>query len=197
MLDAHGILFVSDEVQTGWGRTGEHFWGYQAHGITPDLLTFAKGVGNGLPIGGVVARAEIMDTISVNHISTFGGSPLVSAGANANLRYLLEHDLQGNAKRVGDRLRAALAPTVERTPWIAEMRGRGLMLALETVHPGGIEPDPARAAALTEAAKARHLLIGKGGLYGNVLRVAPPLTLTEAEADEGAGLLLEAIAAVG
>ena len=87
VLDEHGILFVSDEVQTGWGRTGEHFWGYQAHGITPDLLTFAKGVGNGLPLGGVVARAEIVDAIQANHISTFGGSPLVSAGANANLRY--------------------------------------------------------------------------------------------------------------
>ena len=196
VLDAHGILFISDEVQTGWGRTGEHFWGYQAHGIVPDLLTFAKGVGNGLPLGGVVARAEIVDAIQANHISTFGGSPLVSAGANANLRYLLEHDLQGNSKRVGDRLRAALAPTVEQTPWIAEMRGRGLMLALECVHPGGIDPDPARAAALSEAAKARHLLIGKGGLYGNVLRMAPPLTLTEDEADEGARLLLDAIAAV-
>ncbi len=137
-----------------------------------------------------------IDAIQGNHISTFGGSPLVSAGANANLRYLLEHDLQGNAKRVGDRLRAALAPTVEQTPWIAEMRGRGLMLALECVHPGTIDPDPARAAALTEAAKERHLLIGKGGLYGNVLRMAPPLTLTEDEADEGARLLLDAIGAV-
>lgn len=198
VLDSHGILFISDEVQTGWGRTGEHFWGYQAHGITPDLLTFAKGVGNGLPLGGVVARAEIIDAIQANHISTFGGSPLVSAGANANLlRYLVEHDLQGNAKRTGDRIRAAIAPTVEQTPWIAELRGRGLMLALECVHPGGIDPDPARATALSEAAKARHLLIGKGGLYGNVLRMAPPMTLTEDEADEGARLLLDAIAAVG
>ena len=196
VLDSHGILFVSDEVQTGWGRTGEHFWGYQAHGITPDLLTFAKGVGNGLPLGGVVGRADVVDAIVGNHISTFGGSPLVSAGANANLTYLVEHDLQGNSKRVGDRLRAAVQPTVEQTPWIAEMRGRGLMLALECVHAGGIEPDPARAGALLEAAKDRRLLIGKGGLYGNVLRMAPPLTLTEAEADEGAALLLDAIRAV-
>lgn len=197
VLDEHGILFVSDEVQTGWGRTGEHFWGYQAHGITPDLLTFAKGVGNGLPLGGVVGRAEVVDAIAGNHISTFGGSPLVSAGANANLTYLLEHDLQGNAKRVGDRLRAAVQPTVEQTPWIAEMRGRGLMLALECVVPGGIEPDQARAAALLEATRARGLLVGKGGLYGNVVRMAPPLTLTEDEADEGAALLLDAVAAVG
>jgi 4-aminobutyrate aminotransferase len=197
VLDSHGILFVSDEVQTGWGRTGDHFWGYQAHGITPDLLTFAKGVANGLPLGGVVARAEVVDAIAANHISTFGGSPLVSAGANANLRYLLEHDLQGNARARGEQLRAVLQPVVDETPWIAEMRGRGLMLALETVHPGGIEPDPARAAALTEACKDRLLLIGKGGLYGNVLRIAPPLTLTAEEADEGAGLLVDAIRSIG
>ncbi|WP_336920926.1 aspartate aminotransferase family protein [Aquipuribacter sp. SD81] len=197
VCDAHGILFVSDEVQTGWGRTGDHFWGYQAHGIVPDMLTFAKGVANGLPLGGVVARAEVVDAIAGNHISTFGGSPLVSAGANANLRYLLEHDLQGNARVMGERLRATLAPVVADTPWIAELRGRGLMLALETVHPGGIDPDPARAAALTEACKDRHLLIGKGGLYGNVLRVAPPLSLTAEEADEGAQLLVDAIRSLG
>ncbi|MGH8912684.1 MAG: aspartate aminotransferase family protein, partial [Acidimicrobiia bacterium] len=85
VLDREGILFISDEVQTGWGRTGEHFWGYQAHGITPDILTFAKGLGNGLAIAGVVARAEIMDCLSANSISTFGGNPLSTAGALANL----------------------------------------------------------------------------------------------------------------
>ena len=196
VLDEHGILFVSDEVQTGWGRTGEHFWGYQAHGITPDILTFAKGVGNGLSLGGVVARADVVEAIQGNSISTFGGNPLVSAGANANLRYLLEHDLQANSLAMGNRLRERLGPVVEATPWIAEMRGKGLMLALECVHPGGIDPDPARTAALSEACKARQLLIGKGGLYGNVLRIAPPLTLTAEEADEGAAILADAIAAV-
>lgn len=193
VLDEHGILFVSDEVQTGWGRTGEHFWGYQAHGIVPDLMTFAKGVANGLPLGGVVGRAEIVDCLAANHISTFGGSPLVAAGANAQLAYVVAHDLTGNARRVGARLRAALEPVAERTDWIAELRGKGLMLALETVHPGGIEPDAARAAALLDACRRRGLLIGKGGLYGNVLRLAPPLTLTADEADEGARLLADAV----
>ena len=89
-LSNRGILFISDEVQTGWGRTGEHFWGYQAHGITPDLMTFAKGLGNGVAIAGVVGRAEIIDVISANSISTFGGNPLATAAALANLKVLVE-----------------------------------------------------------------------------------------------------------
>ncbi|HZD23617.1 MAG TPA: aspartate aminotransferase family protein, partial [Acidimicrobiia bacterium] len=105
VLDEHGILFITDEVQTGWGRTGEHFWGYQAHGLTPDLLTFAKGLGNGLAMAGVVARAGVMDSLGANSISTFGGNPLATAGALANLNYVLEHDLQTNAHKVGNQLK--------------------------------------------------------------------------------------------
>ena len=193
VLDEHGILFISDEVQTGWGRTGEHFWGYQAHGITPDIITFAKGVGNGLALGGVVASAEIMDAFEANSISTFGGNPLATAGALANLKYLLDHDLQGNALKQGARIREILEPIAEETEWIAEMRGKGLMLAIEVVESGGSEPDPGRAGALMEGTKARGLLVGKGGLYGNVLRMAPPLSLTDEEAEEGAAIIADAI----
>ncbi len=193
VLDEHGILFISDEVQTGWGRTGEHFWGYQAHGITPDIMTFAKGVGNGLALGGVVASAEIMDAFEANSISTFGGNPLATTGALANLKYLLDHDLQGNALKQGARIREILEPVAEETEWIAEMRGKGLMLAIETVESGGSEPDPGRAGALMEGTKARGLLVGKGGLYGNVLRMAPPLSLTDEEAEEGAVIIADAI----
>ncbi len=193
VLDEHGILFISDEVQTGWGRTGEHFWGYQAHGITPDIMTFAKGVGNGLALGGVVASAEIMDAFEANSISTFGGNPLATAGALANLKYLLDHDLQGNALKQGARIREILEPIAEETEWIAEMRGKGLMLAIETVESDGSEPDPGRAGALMEGTKARGLLVGKGGLYGNVLRMAPPLSLTDEEAEEGAAIIADAI----
>ncbi len=193
VLDEHGILFISDEVQTGWGRTGEHFWGYQAHGITPDIITFAKGVGNGLALGGVVASAEIMDAFEANSISTFGGNPLATAGALANLKYLPDHDLQGNALKQGARIREILEPIAKETEWIAEMRGKGLMLAIETVESGGSEPDPGRAGALMEGTKARGLLVGKGGLYGNVLRMAPPLSLTDEEAEEGAAIIADAI----
>jgi 4-aminobutyrate aminotransferase len=195
-LDEHDILFIADEVQTGWGRTGDHFWGYEAHGMVPDVLTFAKGVANGLPLGGVVARADIMNAVGANSISTFGGNPVAVAAANANLDYLLAHDLQGNARRVGARMRARLEATAARHPWIAEVRGRGLMLAIETVHPGGIEPDAPAATAVLEAARRHGVLIGKGGLYGNVLRIAPPLSITEAEADHGIDAIDAAISEV-
>jgi 4-aminobutyrate aminotransferase len=193
VLDRHGILFITDEVQTGWGRTGEHFWGYQAHDITPDMLTFAKGLGNGTALAGVVARAELMDSLPANSISTFGGNPLSTAAGLANLEYLLEHDLQTNAYKVGNRLKANLDGLADRTEIIAEVRGKGLMLGVELVKRGGLDPDPAAAAAVMEEARKEGLLIGKGGLYGNTLRIAPPLTLTEEEADEGYDKLARAI----
>ena len=202
VLDEEGILFVSDEVQTGWGRTGEHFWGYQAHGVTPDLFTFAKGVGNGLALGGVVGRAEVVDCLSANSISTFGGNPLASAGALANLEYLLDHDLQTNAQKVGQRLRNRL-DDLARLPAVGEVRGKGLMIGIELVVPGTDEPgrrpgapDPAAAAEVLEETRERGLLVGKGGLHGNVLRVAPPLSVTAEEADEGAEILVAAVEAV-
>jgi 4-aminobutyrate aminotransferase len=196
VLDEYGILFVSDEVQTGWGRTGEHMWGYQAHGITPDIMTFAKGIGNGLSIGGVVAPAEIMDCIGANSISTFGGNPLASAGALANLNYLIENDLQGNALKQGTRLYEALLPVTEETPWILELRGKGLMLAIETVEPNSDMPDADRAGRLLEECRKRGLLIGKGGLYGNVLRIAPPLTVTEQEIDTASEIIADSVSAI-
>jgi 4-aminobutyrate aminotransferase len=193
VLDEHGILFVSDEVQTGWGRTGEHFWGIEAHGVEPDLLTFAKGLGNGLTLAGVVARAEVMDTLPANSISTFGGNPLSSAGALANLRYLLANDLQGNAAKVGGHLLRELADRTAELPGVAEVRGKGLMAGVELVVPGSLTPAPGAAAAVLERTKERGVLIGKGGLHGNVLRIAPPLTLTVEEADEGLAALTAAL----
>ena len=192
-LDNRGVLFISDEVQTGWGRTGEHFWGYQAHGITPDILTFAKGVGNGLALGGVVASAELMDSLPGNSISTFGGNPISSAGALATIRYMLDHDTQGNSKRMGDKLVSQLQPAVDASATVAELRGRGLMQALETVQPGTLEPNVEAAGQIMEQARAAGLLIGKGGLYGNVLRIAPPMTVTEEEVDEAAEILVACI----
>lgn len=194
ILDEQGGLFISDEVQTGWGRTGEHFWGYQAHGITPDLLTFAKGLGNGLATAGVVGRAEIIDCLAANSISTFGGNPLSTAGALANLGYLLDNDLQTNAYKIGQRLKSGIVDIQSRFPTIGEVRGKGLMIGVEFVFPGGKEPDAPTTAAVMEAAKAKGLLIGKGGLYGNTLRIAPPLSITEEEADEGLSMLEAAIA---
>ena len=196
VLDEYGILFVSDEVQTGWGRTGEHFWGIGAHGVTPDIMTFAKGLGNGLAIGGVVAGGALMDAIPANSISTFGGNPLATAGARATVDYVLEHDLQANALKVGTRLLSGLRDLGADHPAVGDVRGKGLMAAIELVVPGGDTPDQAAAGRLMEETRARGLLVGKGGRFGNVLRLAPPLTLTEAEADEGLGILRDSLAAL-
>ncbi|MER5715676.1 aspartate aminotransferase family protein [Streptomyces sp. NPDC002132] len=192
VLDAHGILWIADEVQTGWGRTGEHFWGWQAHGSNgpPDIVTFAKGIGNGMSIGGVVARAEIMNCLDANSISTFGGTQVTMAAGLANLSYLLEHDLQGNARRVGGLLIERLRAVTAQDPGVREVRGRGLMIGLELTRPGTDRADPDRAAAVLAAARAGGLLVGKGGGHDtSALRVAPPLSLTVAEAEEGAAIL--------
>ncbi|MCW0213714.1 MAG: aminotransferase class III-fold pyridoxal phosphate-dependent enzyme [Pseudonocardia sp.] len=199
VLRERNILWISDEVQTGWGRTGEHFWGWQAHcadspGQTPDIVTFAKGIGNGLSMGGVIAPAAIMDGLSANSISTFGGSPLTAAGALANLRHLREHDLQGNAAAVGPILFEGLRALD--SPIVGDIRGKGLMVGVELVVPGSGTPgapSPALASAVLQGCKERGLLVGKGGLKGNVLRIAPPLSLKAAEAAEGLSLLTAAL----
>ncbi|WP_329222332.1 aspartate aminotransferase family protein [Streptomyces sp. NBC_01485] len=196
VLNAHGILWIADEVQTGWGRTGEHFWGWQAHAQNgpPDIVTFAKGIGNGMSIGGVIARSEIMNCLDANSISTFGGTQVTMAAGLANLGYLLEHDLQGNARRVGGLLIERLRGVAAQDPGVREVRGRGLMIGVELTRPGTDLADPDRASAVLEAARADGLLIGKGGGHStSVLRVAPPLSLTVAEAEEGAAILESAL----
>ncbi len=193
-LSEHGILWISDEVQTGWGRTGEHFWGYQAHGVTPDLITFAKGIGNGFALGGVVGRAEVMNAVPAISFSTFGGNPLSAAAGNAVLDYVLDHDLQANAKRVGTILLDGLRAATASSPVVAEVRGRGLMIGIEFVRPGGTDPDPAVTLRVFDECRRGGLLVGKGGLYNNVLRMGPPLTLTEDEAREALAILTQAIA---
>lgn len=196
VLDETGTLFISDEVQTAWGRTGRSFFGIEASGVVPDLMTFAKGLAGGYAIGGVVARGDVMDCLDANGISTFGGNPVATAAANAVLDHVLDHDLQGNAARLGAVLHEGLQRAAERLPLVAEVRGVGLMAGLELVGPDGYAPHPAAAAAVLEETRARGLLVGKGGLHGNVVRVAPPLTLSADEAHEGLGLLVDALEAV-
>ncbi|HEX6448269.1 MAG TPA: aminotransferase class III-fold pyridoxal phosphate-dependent enzyme [Trebonia sp.] len=193
VLDEHGIYFISDEVQTGWGRTGAHFWGIQAHGVTPDLMTFAKGLGNGFAIGGVVGRGDLLDRIRGNGISTFGGNPIATTAANATLDYVLSHDLQKNAQVTGDIIISGLREAADGLQVVGEVRGKGLMFAVDLVDPHTRQPSPPLAARVLQAAKERGLLIGKGGLYGNALRMAPPMTLTEADAREGLALLTDVL----
>ena len=195
VLDEHGILLISDEVQTGWGRTGEHFWGIGAHGVTPDAMTFAKGLGNGFAIGGVVARGDLLDGIRGNGISTFGGNPVATAAGNATLDYVLSRPAaQRRGHRRPDHQRAPRPRRASTSS--ARLRGKGLMFGVDLVDPATKKPSPPLAAKMLEATKQRGLLIGKGGLVGHTLRMAPPLTLTEAEAKEGLGILTDALTAV-
>jgi 4-aminobutyrate aminotransferase len=195
VLAEYGIPFISDEVQTGWGRTGGTFWGIQAHGFVPDMMTFAKGLGNGLAIGGVVARGEIMDSLAANSISTFGGNPVATVGASAVVDYVLDHDLQANAAKQGERLMAGLREIAARHPIVGDLRGKGLMIGIELVEPGGNTPSTPVATQVLEDTRARGLLVGKGGLFNNVIRLAPPMTVTEDEVDEALGALAGAIGA--
>jgi len=195
-LDEHGILLIVDEVQTGWGRTGDHFWGYQAHGVRPDLITFAKGIGNGFALGGVVGRADVMNAVPAVSFSTFGGNPVSTAAGNAVLDYVLSHDLQANAARVGTLLLDGLRKVAASASIVAEVRGRGLMIGIEFVRPGTTEPDAASTVRVFDECRRGGLLVGKGGLHNNVLRMGPPLTLTEAEAVEGLAILSDAIRTV-
>jgi 4-aminobutyrate aminotransferase len=192
-LDNHGILLIADEVQTGWGRTGDHFWGYQAHDVQPDLITFAKGIGNGFALGGVVGRAELVNAVPATSFSTFGGNPISTAAGNAVLDYVLDHDLQANAKRTGTILLDGLRGALAETGIVGEVRGRGLMIAIEFVRPGTADPDPAATLRVFDECRRGGLLVGKGGLYNNVLRMGPALTLTEDEAREGLAILVDAI----
>jgi 4-aminobutyrate aminotransferase len=197
ILDETGILLISDEVQTAFGRTGSHFWGIEAYDLEPDLITLAKGLGNGLSIGAVMGRTEIMDSISPNlHLSTFGGNHLSTAGALANLNYILDNDLQKNAAEVGGYLKERLLEMAEKSTVAGEVRGQGLMLGIELVGPGK-EPDPEAAVRFLEACRERGLLVGKGGIKANTIRISPPLTITREAAEEAASILEEALAEVG
>ncbi|MEC7914713.1 MAG: aspartate aminotransferase family protein [Actinomycetota bacterium] len=196
VLTANEILFISDEVQTGWGRTGDHFWGYQAHGITPDILTFAKGVGNGITLAGCVARAEIMNGIDRTLFTTFGGNPLSVAAGRATLKYVKDHDLQSNAAVRGYQMTDLLAGPCQTTDWVGELRGKGLMQAIECVQPGSLEPNAAAATRLIEVCKDEGLLVGKGGLYGNVIRLTPMLNISETEMNEGCDIITSALGSV-
>jgi len=192
VLDEHGIYLISDEVQTGWGRTGSNFWGIGAHNITPDAMTFAKGLGNGFSIGGVVARGDLLDGMRGIGVSTFGGNPVSTAAANATLDYLLSHDLQANAAAAGDIIIPGLRSAAESLDVVGDVRGKGLMFAIDMVDSQG-RPSPAGATKLLEGTRKRGLLIGKGGLYGHTLRMAPPLTLSLDEAREGLAILIDTL----
>jgi 4-aminobutyrate aminotransferase len=184
ILDEFGIPFIADEVQTGFGRTGETYWGIEGYGVRPDAIVCAKGLGNGMAIGAVVGRADMVDSIKASSISTFGGNPLSTTVALANLEHIEENDLQGNAYRVGKYLYEGLKPLEDRIEAVGEVRGKGLMLGVELVEDKESKrPDPEAVKRAMELCREKGLLVGRGGIYGNVLRVSPPLVITEDDAE--------------
>lgn len=181
----YGGLCIADEVQTGLGRTGEHFWGFQNWNVVPDIVTLAKGLANGAPIGACVTRPEISQTLSKRiHFSTFGGNPVTMTQGLATLEVIDAENLQENARLIGNRLVQGLLELQARYRIIGDVRGKGLMLGIELVtNRETKEPASAATAEALELAKERGLLLGKGGLFGNVLRIKPPMCLGVADAD--------------
>jgi 4-aminobutyrate aminotransferase / (S)-3-amino-2-methylpropionate transaminase / 5-aminovalerate transaminase len=187
---AHGILYVDDEVQSGVGRTGP-VWAIEHYGVEPDLLVSGKSLGGGLPLAAVTGRAELMDAPHPGGLGgTFGGNPLACAAAVVVLETISQPDFRAQAEALGRRLRRGLDEIATRVSDVGEVRGLGPMLALELV-----EQTPDRAQATARAAFERGLLLLTCGLYGNVLRLLPPLTLSDDEADRGLELLEEALVA--
>lgn len=191
----YGGLCVADEVQTGFGRTGTGFWGFENWGVTPDLVTMAKGIGNGAPLGATVTRPEIAKVLANRiHFNTFGGNPVSVTQGLATLDIIDRDGLQENARRVGTRLKERLLALQDRHPLIGEVRGMGLMLGVELVRDRKTkEPADTEAAGILELAKQRGLLLGKGGLHVNVLRITPPLCITMDDADFTVDCLDEAL----
>ncbi len=196
-----GGVFICDEVQTGFGRTGGTMWGIEHWGVQPDIMTAAKGIANGLPLGMTIATPEIAAALKALTISTFGGNPVSTAAANATIQIIEEEDLVGNAGRMGALLRGGLEELKARFPHsVGDVRGMGLMQAIEMVVDEVARdrtPDPAMTNRVFEAARERGLLIGKGGLYGNTFRIAPALNVTAPDVSEALSILHDSLAAAG
>lgn len=180
-----GGLFIADEVQSGFARTGSHFWGFEGQGVVPDIVTMAKGIGNGIPLGAVVTTPQIAEVLTRrNYFNTFGGNPVCTAAGNAVLKVIEKEKLQDNAFLVGSYLKERLNSLKNKHEIIGDVRGKGLMLGVELVTDRELK-SPAKAETLhiMEQMKDMGVLIGKGGYYGNVFRITPPLCFTKEDAD--------------
>ena len=195
----HGGLCIADEVQTGFGRTGEHYWGFQNFDVTPDFVTMAKGIGNGAPLAAVTTRMDIAKTLTQRiHFNTYGGNPVSMAAGLAVLDIIDEDGLQQNAKVVGGRLKAGLEKLMRSHSIVGDVRGMGLMLGVELVRDRATkEPAKAETLDVLESMRESGALIGKGGIDGNVLRIKPPMCITAADVDFALDALDGALAAAG
>jgi 4-aminobutyrate aminotransferase len=181
----YGGIFIADEVQTAWGRTGSKWFGIEHWGVLPDIITSAKGLGNGLPIGVTMARPEIADSMKGLTISTFGGNPVVTTAANAVIEYIEEQNLLRNTEETGGYLRGKLIDLQDKHKLIGDVRGMGLLLAIELVEDRKTKaPATTATAQLIEATRENKIMVGRGGLYGNVIRISPPMNIGRADVDE-------------
>ena len=191
--NSNGIVFIADEVQTGFCRTGKWF-ASEWDGIEPDLVTTAKGLGGGLPISAVTGRAELIDAVHPGGLGgTYSGNPIACAAALATIETMADWDLCARALAIEDQVRSQLGPLTGGSSPVGEIRGRGAMMAIEFVQPGGIEPDPSASAAVQQYCARAGVLVLTCGTYGNVVRLLPPLTIPADLLEEGLGVLREAI----
>ncbi len=193
----YGGLFIADEVQTAWGRTGKRWFGIEQWEVTPDIITSAKGLGNGAPVGVTMTRPEIAASFKGLQISTFGGNPVTSVAAKAVIDLIEEDRLMDNAHTVGNYYRDGLERLKEKYEQIGDVRGMGLMQAMEFVKdPVSKEPSPAATNQFMEECRKRGLLVGKGGLYANVIRTSPPLNISKSDVDEALRIMDQALTAM-
>jgi alanine-glyoxylate transaminase / (R)-3-amino-2-methylpropionate-pyruvate transaminase len=193
----YGGVFICDEVQTGFGRTGEHWCGIEHWGVEPEIMTFAKSIANGAPVGATIAVPEVADAFTGLTISTYGGNPVTMTATRATLDVMERENTPARSAERGRQLRAHLDSFKDEFPFIGDVRGMGLMQAIELVEDRGTkEPSPRKTNQLMEAAKRHGLLLGKGGLYGNVIRIAPSMLVSAIDIDEGAARMRRALAEV-
>jgi 4-aminobutyrate aminotransferase-like enzyme len=198
IVRSHGGIFISDEVQTGWGRTGGKWFGIEQYGVVPDIITSAKGLGNGAPIGLTLARPEVADAMKGVTISTFGGNPVTTTAAKAVIDFIEEQNLMANCTQTGAYFRGRLEELKEKHEIVGDIRGMGLLQAIELVEDRQTKiPATAATAQVMEAARENRILLGKGGMFGNVLRFSPPMNVGKSDVDQFIDALDKSLAVCG
>jgi 4-aminobutyrate aminotransferase / (S)-3-amino-2-methylpropionate transaminase / 5-aminovalerate transaminase len=197
VCDKHGILFICDEVQSGFGRTGKMF-AIEHYNVEPDIMTTAKGIADGFPLGAFTARPDVGNAFKPgDHLSTFGGNPVSCAAALANIEVMLDEKLPENAAARGEQIMQRLRKVAEKTPLIGDVRGKGLMIGVELVKDKQKTPAAAETKEVRRLCREAGVLVGAGGTFANVIRLQPPLTLTAAEADRICDVVRDAVAKIG